>query len=128
MSKIDKASGLPELPEGQIWSVEEVRDSYGYYTHFEVQIVELGMKTKGFFRKPVETRTILASKALWNKDRQTYLREISSEAILAAAEYLIRKQKTDAEAKATKLRLLGDYPPNTLVDDKKAITGMEESS
>lgn len=118
MSKIDKTAGLPKLPEGQIWSVQHVNNDgyYSYYGYYEVQIVQIGTKVNGLFRKRVsQTRDIIAYQAIMEDSGYGHAFELTSKNILATAKKLIKRRKSEAEAERIKNLLLGDYPPNTLV-------------
>ncbi len=120
MSGLSKDTGLPDLPEGYRWRVEdEDRDQIFYIERvLRVAVVYDAPKPRRFSGKPHPTKTeerIAASRiSLWARYAESanpakFIRELAYGAMEDFNKFLLRTTRKE-ELNA----LLGDYPPKRL--------------
>jgi hypothetical protein len=140
MSDIDAKTGLPELPEGEIWRLIEQRSWHGS-SFAEVQIFKIVKQERrrywefGFFKIPhgdpyyIENVTVLYRMPLWDAskpidrddrfaieapDGKSYLAmhtdSVTEELVKEAAEWCMVRRAVIEKADS----LFGNYPPNRL--------------
>lgn len=113
--KIDKETGLPELPEGYFWRVENGFDpgDGGVYPGIEVRLEKRTTKLRWFKRVPC-SRTV---ENFWRRREDidpggvaVAIREVAAEIYNESKTYLPIHEEIDAEIES----YVGDYPPKKL--------------